>query len=94
MDAIRTQPALGASFNIYHNGGSGQADYENPAATIEYVGRRYYSYQSDPLSAGEYLFAIRATDAEGTEYASLGPIRTQVRDNSPQAVEILSAEAI
>ena len=92
--SVLDQQAKPAKFNIYHDGGSGQIDYDNPAATVQYIGRRYYSYQSQALSAGDYLFAIRAADADGMENASLRPIRVQVRGNSPQPIEILSVEAI
>lgn len=83
-----------ACFKVYYDTGTGQIDYENPIATISYAGRRFYSYQSDALDAGKYLFAIRAEDAGGMENASLAQIRIQLDSMSPGTINILSAEAV
>jgi len=81
-------------FNVYYDGRTGQIDYENPLATIEYQGRKFYSYQSSTLEAGKYLFAIRAKDAGGIENSSLARLRIQFDTTSPNAIDILSAEAV
>jgi len=83
-----------ACFKVYYDAGTGQINYENPIATICYAGRRFYSYQSNTLDAGEYLFCIRAEDAAGVENASLAEINIQLDTISPGAVNILSAETI
>jgi len=83
-----------ACFKVYYDAGTGQINYENPIATICYAGRRFYSYQSNTLDAGEYLFCIRAEDAAGVENASLAEISIQLDTISPGAVNILSAETI
>jgi len=77
-------------FEIYYDDRSGQIDYENPIATVEYVGRRFYSYESDPLEAGRYLFAIRAGDVEGVENSSRAVHQIDVQAANPDAIEILS----
>ncbi len=82
-----------ASFKIYYDAGAGQVDYENPIATIPYKGRKFYSYQSDPLGADRYLFCIRAEGANGQEGGSV-QISIQLDTDSPVAVDILNAEAI
>lgn len=81
-------------FNIYYDNGSGQIDYDNPVATISYQGQKYYSYQSNVLNAGKYLFAVRAEDTDGIEDASLAQLRIQLQTTSPDAIEILDAEAL
>jgi hypothetical protein len=83
-----------ASFNVYYDAGTGQIDYENPIATISYVGRMFYSYKSDMLETGKYLFAIRAEDAVGTENSSLALIRVELHTQSPAEINILSAKAV
>ena len=81
-------------FKVYYDAGTGQIDYENPLATIHYVGERFYSYQSELLNAGEYRFAVRAEDAAGTENCSLARIKIQLDTTKPDAIDILSIEAI
>ena len=81
-------------FKLYYDGGTGQIDYEDAIATICYAGRRFYSYQSDSLDAGKYLFCIRAEDATGTESGSSARIGIQLDTASPDAVDILRAEAV
>jgi hypothetical protein len=88
------QQSAPAYFKVYYDAGTGQIDYENSIATICYTGHRFYNYQSDTLGAGEYLFAIRAVDIAGTENCSLARIKVQFNAMSPDAVDILSAEAI
>jgi hypothetical protein len=83
-----------ACFNVYYDAGTGQIDYENPIATINYVGRMFYSYTSDALDAGKYLFAIRIEDALGTENKSLALIRVELYSGNPIEICILSAKAI
>lgn len=81
-------------FNVYYDGRTGQIDYENHLATIEYQGRKFYSYQSSALEAGKYLFAIRAEDAGGIENSSLARLGIQFDTTNPNAIDILSAEAV
>ena len=83
-----------ACFNVYYDGRTGQIDYETCIATINYVGRVFYSYQSDALDAGRYLFAIRAEDADGTENSSLAQLEVHLDTSSPASIEVLSAEAV
>jgi hypothetical protein len=88
------QQSLPAYFNVYYDAGTGQVDYENPITTISYAGRRFYSYKSDVLEAGKYLFAIRVEDAVAAENASLALIRVELYNGSPAEIKILSAKAI
>jgi hypothetical protein len=83
-----------ACFNVYYDSGTGQIDYENPIATISYVGRMFYIYKSDPLDTGKYLFAIRVEDSAGMEKASLARIKVELNTASPSAINILSVKAV
>ena len=87
----KSQPVC---FQICYDGGTGHIDYENPIATINYQGRKFYTYQSDALAAGRYLFAIRAEDADDVENNSLAQLAIQLTTKSPDAVNVLSAEAV
>jgi hypothetical protein len=81
-------------FNVYYDGQTGQIDYENPLATISYQGRRFYSYQSDNLEAGEYLFAVIAEDTCGEENNSLAKLRIQLASANTEPIGILSVESL
>lgn len=81
-------------FNIYCDSRTGEIDYESPIAVVSHKGRRFYSYESGALSAGRYLFAIRAQDIDGAENGSLGLLRIQVSAASPDAIDIVSVEAV
>jgi len=83
-----------ARFNIYCDNRTGEIDYDNPICVISYRGRRFYSYKSSALAAGRYLFAIRAQDVDGAENISPGPLRVQVSAASPDAIDIVSVEAV
>jgi hypothetical protein len=81
-------------FNIYYDNRTDQIDYENPLATIDYKGQKFYSYQSDALEAGIYLFAIKPQDANGIENHSLAQLSIQLNTANTEQIEILSAESL
>ena len=81
-------------FKVYCDNGTGQIDYENPIATIPYIGRRFYRYQSNALNTGIYLFAIKAEDAGGVDDSSLVQLRLQLQSKSPGVIEIISVKSI
>jgi len=83
-----------ARFNIYCDNRTGEIGYDNPVSVMSYRGRRFYSYKSGALTAGRYLFAIRAQDIDGAENGSLGLLRIQVSAASPDAIDIVSVEAV
>jgi hypothetical protein len=82
------------SFNIYYDNRTGQIDYQNPVATIGYTGRKFYSFQSNTLEAGEYLFVIRAADATGIENSTLARLKIQLEPAIINAINIIRAEAV
>ena len=88
------QESAPVCFKVYYDAGTGQIDYENSIAAIQYAGRRFYTYQSDSLETDKYQFCIRAEDATGTENSSLAQIKIQLGTTSPEAVNILSTETV
>jgi len=81
-----------ACFKIYGDNGSGQIDYENPIAIIEYEGRGFYCYQSSQLQAGRYRFAVRAEDEDGVQDGFSGFAEIEVAGTNVPTPQILSAE--
>lgn len=81
-------------FNIYSDGATGQIDYENALATITYKGQTFYSYTSDILQTGRYLFAIQAENDNSLQHSSTAYLIIELNGTSPDAIDILSVEAI
>ncbi|HUW18628.1 MAG TPA: hypothetical protein VMW16_04935 [Sedimentisphaerales bacterium] len=88
------QESPAAWFRIYGDGGTGQIDYESAVASVSYAGRKYYSYESESLNLGQYLFCIKAEDAAGTEGCSSAWLRLQLNSGGPGAIDILSIETV
>ncbi len=88
------QKSAPACFNIYHDQAAGQIDYDNPVATVTYEGRKLYTYKSGSLGAGRYQFAVRAEDADGVVDSSPKPLRIQVSNTNPDAIDVLSVEVV
>lgn len=88
------QKSVPVCFKVYYDASTGLIDYENPIAVIDYIGRKFYSYESNTLEAGRYLFAIRTEDSVGTENRSLTQLRLQVDSAAPDQIEILSVKVV
>jgi len=78
-------------FKIYSDNGTGQINYENPPATVSYAGQRFYSYTSNVLDMGTYLFAIKAEDSAGVQSLP-AQIRIQVSNVTSEMVTILETQ--
>ena len=87
----KSQPV---QFNIYYDSGTGQLDYENPLSSIDYQGRIFYSFTTDCLESGRYMFAVRAEDADSTENDSQAKLYIQLDAANPNPIEILSATGV
>ena len=87
----KSQPAC---FRIYFDNGSGQVDYENPIAEIEYANRNDYEFLTQSLETKSYLFVIRTANSDGVENISSKKIRVQIESESPFAIEILDVKNI
>lgn len=81
-------------FNVYSDNGTGQVDYETPVTAVDYAGARFYSYKSDVLSEGRYLFVIRAVSKIGQENNFDGAIEIEIGDMLPDGVGSLSAVCV
>ena len=81
-------------FKIYTDNRTGQVDYQNPIAIVNYQGRKYYNSKTGALQIGRYLFAIRAEDAGGVENDSLAQSSVELCSSAPDSITILSAKAI
>jgi hypothetical protein len=81
-------------FRIYHDGGTGQVDFENPIGLVVYRGRRFYGWESGALDEGEHLFAVAAEDAQGVQNSSGGVVKVQVQDDVPDAIGIVGAVSV
>jgi hypothetical protein len=83
-----------ACFNIYFDDGSGQIDYENPIARIDYKTRKFYGFISKSLSAGKYLFAIKVEDIFGIENTSFAQVKVEVNVTNATVVDIADIKAL
>jgi len=83
-----------AKFNVYYDNATGQIDYENAVSSVSYTGKTFYSYQTDSLDAGRYLFVIRTENQQETENDSFEHIAIDVTDSSPVQIDILSANSV
>lgn len=78
-------------FNVYYDNRTDRIDYQTPLASVNYQGRKFYSYRSGALTAGRYLFAIRAEDANGKESRSAAQLGVRLNAASLDPLKILSA---
>ena len=81
-------------FNVYYDNRTDHIDYQTPLASVSYQGRKFYSYRSGTLTAGRYLFAVRAEDANGKESNSWTQLSVQLNTTSLDPVNILSANCL
>ena len=81
-------------FKAYFDNSTGQIDYENPIASVSYIGQRYYCFETEPLNPGDYIFFVRAEDVAGAEGSYSVLMKVQLRVTSPLTVDILSVEVI
>ena len=81
-------------FNIYGNSGSGPVDYQNSIGSVNYIGRKYYSWQISSLVSGAYRFSIRAEDANGVEDKSYEELLIGIDVGSSGAVKVLGIVSI
>lgn len=81
-------------FKVYGDGGTGQVDYDNALAVIGYEGRRFYSFESDALGAGKYLFAVRGEEAGGVGDGSAVQVGVGLVGEAAEGIEILDVRAL
>ncbi|MBN1796734.1 MAG: hypothetical protein JW804_08675 [Sedimentisphaerales bacterium] len=83
-----------ACFNIYTDDGTGQIDYENFLTQVPYQARRFYSFITDQLQSGKYLFAIRAEDSSGEEDKSFNTISVEITNNNPASIQFSQTQVL
>ncbi|MHC4707568.1 MAG: hypothetical protein ACYS8I_10845 [Planctomycetota bacterium] len=81
-------------FRVYFDNSTGQIDYENAIASVNYIGQRYYCFETEPLNPGDYIFCVRAEDVAGTEGGSSALMKVQLDAMGPGTMDILSVEVI
>jgi hypothetical protein len=84
--ASQGQPCSG--FEVYGDNASGTIDYNNAIEMIDYIGPRFYVFESSLLSAGQYQFCIKAVPGGETVVA------IDVDDSVPQSVGVLKGQAV
>jgi len=81
------------SFKVYGNNGSGEIDYEQELAEVDYAGSRLYNYVS---SAGEdskvYRFSVRAVGDDGVDDGSLAFVEVRMDLSGPESLDELMGE--
>jgi hypothetical protein len=76
-------------FRVYCDEGTGGIDYQNPAATVKYKGRRVYRHKIERPADGRYRFAVRAADGEGNENGSTKIVEIETSGRSVEAIGII-----
>lgn len=88
------QTARPVCFKVFGDGGTGQVDYDNALAVIGYEGQRFYSFESDALGAGRYLFAVRGEEAGGVGDGSAVQVGVGLVGEAAEGIEILDVRAL
>jgi len=88
------QGAVPVGFNIYWDSGTGQIDYSSELGSVDYIGPRYYSFETGVFSEDSYKFCVRGLMSHGRENGDLGIVRIQMRDIAPESVGLLNANVI
>jgi hypothetical protein len=88
------QASSPSEMRVYCDEGMGQVDYENPVAVVQYKGRRFYRYRSEPRDNGRYLFAVKVVDAKGNECEPIRKVSVEVGGTTPEAIEIIGITSV
>jgi hypothetical protein len=88
------QGAAPERFNIYWGSGTGEIDYGSALGSVDYIGPRYYGFETGVVSEDCYKFCVRGVMKDGQENEHLGTIRIQIRDLAPQSVETLETKVL
>jgi len=86
------EEAKPAWFHVYGDDGSGQMDYENPMAQVNYNGRYFYFCETEPLEAGKtYQFSVRAVTEKGVDNGNAAVTEATVDLTGPAAATMVRA---
>ena len=76
------------SFRIYGDNGSGEIDYEQEVAEVDYAGSRLYNYVSSVGVDGKvYRFSVRAVGDNGVDDGSLSYAEARVDLSGPESLD-------
>ena len=82
------------SFKVYGDNGSGEIDYEQEVAEVDYGGSRLYSYVSSAGVDGKvYRFSVRAVGGDGVDDGSMAYAEARVDMSGPESLDRLMGEA-
>jgi hypothetical protein len=74
---------------IYTDAGTGEVNYQEPIAVVQYKGKRFYQYKSEIPGNGRYRFAVRAADSGGNERRSSKAVEIETSGRNIEAIEIV-----
>jgi len=81
-------------FYVYSDNATGTIDYDNPAATIDYVGRKFYEFTTGSLVGSCYKFCIRAVAEDDSISQFTGKIKIGMDSQCPDGVELLICQIL
>ena len=81
-------------FNVYGDNRTGQIDFENPIGTIDYQGKKFYSFRYEINEPGRYLFAVKTEDAESIENNTSAKLCFQTSNTNPNPIGILNTAGV
>jgi len=81
-------------FNVYADNGSGQIDFENELAGVSCRGTGFYSYETDLLGEGDYLFCVKCRLQSGAESGTGGVVRIGVTECVPAGAGLIGVGVV
>ncbi len=76
-------------FRIYSDDGTGEINYADEVGAVEYVGKGFYRYLTEPLEKGSYHFVIRTENKQGVNDCSYEKICVSVEVDTPAAIDVV-----
>ncbi len=77
-----------ARFLIYSDNGTGVIDFDNPTGSVEYTGRKFYSFTTEQLPGDEYIFCIKTAGADGSIDDIHGQIKICLNKQNPNGLRL------
>lgn len=75
-------------FAVFSDNGSGIIDFQNPIGMVEYSGRKFYQFVTNPLSENRYRFCIRAVAKDNSQNDFRDEIKNEINRQRPDRVEL------
>jgi hypothetical protein len=74
---------------IYTDAGTGEVNYQEPIAVVQYKGKRFYQYKSEIPVNRRYRYAVRAADSDGNEQRLSKAVEIETSGRNVEAIEIV-----